>query len=456
MLVDELINADFVYLLIGLSLLVAVVLPSALRTAALSAPVVLLALGALAGLLPLPEEVTLSPTGDRAVLEHLAEFTVIISLMGVGLALDRPLNVRSWSSWRRWGTTWRLLLIAMPLSIACAAWLGWWFMGLAPASALLLAAALAPTDPVLASDVQVEGPSTDEGDEGEIDERDEVRFALTSEAGLNDGLAFPFIHLAILVVAAGSVGDWGLKWLAWDLFGMVVVGVVVGMATGWALARAAFRSGRPSMRTAETGEPLLALAAVLLAYGLAQVLHGYGFLAVFACAMTLRSMERSADFHALMHEVVERLERLLTLIVLLVLGVAISNGLLSSLSWQGAVFGIVLLLVVRPVTAWVALRIGARPKLRHDGEGLGPRERLVTAFFGIRGIGSLYYLAYATGEEEFSDVDTLWSTLGFVIAVSVVLHGVTATPVMRWLDRHRDAFEPGTSALESRPTPRDD
>jgi NhaP-type Na+/H+ or K+/H+ antiporter len=223
-----------------------------------------------------------------------------------------------------------------------------------------------------------------------------------------------------------------------DIVGMVVVGVAIGMLTGWALAKAAFRSKRPSIRTAETGEPLLVLAAVLLSYGLAQVAHGYGFLAVFACAMTLRSMERSADYHALMHEVVERLERLLTLIVLLLLGVAISGGLLESLSWRGAALGIGLLLVVRPVTAWIALRVGSRPKKQGSTEGLDPKERLATAFFGIRGIGSIYYLAYATGEEDFPGADTLWSTVGFVIAVSVVLHGITATPVMRWLDARRE------------------
>ncbi|MCD9199694.1 cation:proton antiporter [Aeromicrobium wangtongii] len=438
---EHLIDANFVYLLIGLALLIAVVLPAALRTVALSPPVVLLALGALMGLLPLPDAAQLKPIEDRAVLEHLTELTVIISLMGVGLALDRPLNIRSWASWQRWGATWRLLAIGMPLAIATTAWLGWWVLGLAPASAILLGAALAPTDPVLASDVQVEGPTTDEADEEKIDERDEVRFALTSEAGLNDGMAFPFVHLAILVAGATTLGDWGPTWFAWDLVGMVVVGVVIGMLTGWALARAAFRSRRPSIRTAETGEPLLALAAVLLSYGLAQVAHGYGFLAVFACAMTLRSMERSADYHALMHQVVERLERLLTLIVLLVLGVAMTNGLLGSLSWRGAALGIGLVLVVRPVTAWLALRIGAGVRTREGEKGLGRRERLATAFFGIRGIGSIYYLAYATGAEEFSDVDTLWSTVAFVIAVSVVLHGVTATPVMRWLDDRRATVE---------------
>ncbi|MDF9717305.1 cation:proton antiporter [Nocardioides sp. ChNu-99] len=437
----DLINADFVYLLAGVSLLLAVVLPHALSSVALSAPTVLLGVGVLAGLLPLPAEVVLSPMEDRPFIEHLAEFTVLVSLMGVGLALDRPLSFRSRASWRRWGTTWRLLLIAMPLSIAATAWLGWWVLGLAPASALLLGAVLAPTDPVLASDVQVAGPTTDEEDEdqveGTVDERDEVRFALTSEAGLNDALAFPFVYLAIIVVGAGSAMDDVGKWLAWDLVGKIVVGAAVGMLVGWALAKAAFRSRVRSVRTAETGEPLLVLAAVLLSYGAAEVAQGYGFLAVFACAMTLRSFDRTDSYHALMHGVVERLERLLTLVVLLLLGVAISGGLLEALSWRGAVLGIALVLLVRPVTAWLALRVGPRPRDRVGDDHLQPRERWVTAFFGIRGIGSIYYLAYATGQDPFSGQDTLWATVGFVIAFSVVLHGISATPAMTWLERQR-------------------
>ncbi len=442
MVADHLLNADFVYLVAGVSLLLAVVLPYALSSAALSAPVVLLGVGVLAGLLPLPDEVVLSPADDRAFIEHLTEFTVIVSLMGVGLALDRPLGLRSPRSWRRWGTTWRLLLLAMPLSIAATAWLGWWVLGLAPASALLLGAVLAPTDPVLASDVQVAGPTTDEldgeQDDGAVDERDEVRFALTSEAGLNDALAFPFVYLAILVVAAGPAVAGGVEWFAWDLVGRIVVGGVIGVATGWCLAKAAFRSGFRSVRTAETGEPLLALAAVLLSYGIAEVAQGYGFLAVFACAMTLRSMDRTADYHALMHGVVERLERLLTLVVLLLLGIAISGGLLDALSWRAALLGLVLIFAVRPATAWIALRVGPRPRDRVGDHHLVPRERWVTAFFGIRGIGSVFYLAYATGQADFVRADTLWSTVAFVIAVSVVVHGVAATPAMAWLGSHRE------------------
>lgn len=434
-------TTHLVYLLGGASLLVAVVLPYALRTAALSPPVVLLGLGALIGLLPGTDDSTFSPIEHRVFVEHLAEFTVLVALMGVGLALDRPLSLRSFESWRSWGATWRLLIIAMPLSIAGIALLGWWVMGLAPSAALLLGAALAPTDPVLASDVQVEGPTTTEEDEDEIDEDDEVRFALTSEAGLNDGLAFPFVQAAILLAATGPFAEWGVRWFAWDLAGKVLLGGAIGVVVGWALAKVAFRSHQASLRTADSGEPLLALAAVLLAYGLTEVADGYGFLAVFACAMTMRSAERGHDYHALMHDVIERLERLLTLIVLLLLGVALTNGLLAGLTWQAALVAVLLLFVVRPASGMIALFAGRRSNLRVGDNTLKPRERAATAFFGVRGVGSIYYLAYASGHADFADLPLLWSTVGLAITLSVILHGVTATPAMRWLEAQRDDAE---------------
>ena len=434
-------GADEVYLLTGLSLLLAVALPYALKTAALSAPVVLLGVGAVIGLLPVPSAVRLSPTADRAFIEHLTEFTVVIALMGVGLALDRPLSLRSLQSWRRWGTTWRLLAIAMPLSIAGVALLGWG-LGLAPASAVLLGAVLAPTDPVLASDVQVEGPTTEQEDDETIDEDDEVRFALTSEAGLNDGLAFPFVALAILLAGSQSIGSWWLSWLAWDLVGKVIVGAAVGVLVGWLLAKAAFRSRRPSVRMAETGEPLLAIAAVLVSYGAAEVVGGYGFLSVFACAMTIRSAERNHSYHALMHQVIERLERLLTLIVLLMVGIAMTGGILESLTWRGVAVGVLLLFVIRPLSAWVGMRF-LHPRV------LGPRERWATAFFGVRGVGSLFYLAYALGHGEFTGSGELWSTVTFTVTLSVLLHGVSATPIMRRLDERRSTDGPN----DSQPTP---
>ncbi len=426
-------SGDFVYLIVGASLLLAVVLPQVLRRHAVSAPMVLLMVGMLIGLLPLPDRFSPSPLAHGGFVEHLTELCVIVALMGVGLALDRPLDWRDPSTWARWGSTWRLLALAMPACIAAVALLGWSVMGLAPAGALLLGAALAPTDPVLASDVQVAGPTPFAGPEEEVDERDEVRFSLTSEAGLNDGLAFPFVYAAIAVQTSGTWSAWGLHWVAWELVGKVVVGVLAGAATGAALARMAFRASRRSLRLAETGEPLLAVAAVLLSYGVAEVLGGYGFLGVFVCAMTLRSSERGHDYHVRMHDSIDRLERLLTLVVLLLLGVALTNSLLPALPWEGALLAVLLVLVIRPGCAFLALRLRSR-----SGRGPDPaiqlREDAATSFFGVRGVGSLFYVAYALGQAPFADPGTLWATVGFTIALSVLVHGVTATPVMSRLE----------------------
>ncbi|HEX6878267.1 MAG TPA: cation:proton antiporter [Nocardioidaceae bacterium] len=430
-------SADAIYLLFGGALLLAVVLPTALSRAAVSAPIVLLVVGALMGL-PLPEGTDVTPLGNLTFVEHLTEFTVIIALMGVGLALDRPLDLRRFASWRKWSAAWRLLGISMPLTIAGVALLGWWVVGLAPAAALLLGAALAPTDPVLAGEVQVEGPTpAGEMTHDEIDESDEVRFALTSEAGLNDGMAFPFVYAAIFLVTIGPVTEWGLRWVGWELLGRVVLGVLLGLVVGWALAKAAFRAPARSLRLAEAGEPLLALAAVFLSYGVAEVVGGYGFLAVFACAMTLRSAERGHEYHAHMHAIIERLERLLTLAVLLLLGVSMTNGLVANLPWQAAVVSVLLVFAVRPAAGMLGL--GFRRKTCRIGDHvLTSGERLAISFFGVRGVGSLYYLAYATRTADVPDAQVLWSTVAFTIALSVLVHGVTATPVMRWLERSRE------------------
>ncbi len=429
-----------VYLVLGLSLLLAVVLPTALARFALSAPMVLVGLGMLVGLSPLADDLRIDPVAQRSIVEHFTELTVLVALMGVGLALDRPLSLRDRGSWQRWSPTWRLLLVAMPLTIGAVAVLGWWGLGLAPASALLLGAVLSPTDPVLASDVQVEGPRVATGDglgeDEEIDEHDEVRFALTSEAGLNDGLAFPFVHAALLAAAMGSVGGWGLRWVGWDLVGRIVLGVAVGFCVGRVLATAAFRAPRKSLRLAERGEPLLVIAALFTAYGMGELVHGYGFLAVFACAMTVRSADPTHGYHGAMHGVVERLERILTLLVLLVLGMAMTRGLFSSLDWRGVLVAVALVFLIRPVAGYVALEV--RRRTRHEVGGMTRSEGLATAFFGVRGIGSIYYLAYAAGRETFSDERWLWSTVTFTIALSVLVHGVAVTPMMAWLERRRE------------------
>jgi NhaP-type Na+/H+ or K+/H+ antiporter len=437
------------YLVAGLAVLLAALLPSVLSHLAISPPMVLLAAGIGMGLLPVGNEEFFDPLSNHTMIEQVTQFAVLLALMGVGLALDRPLRLRQARDWRRWSATWRLLLAAMPLSIVGIWLLGWWGLGLASATALLLGAVLAPTDPVLAGDVQVGGPDVETQEVEESDERHEVRFALTSEAGLNDGLAFPFVYAAIFLVEKGTSWSWVGQWVAYELVGKVVIGFAVGAFVGWALAKLAFRARRASLRLAEQGEPLLALAALATSFGAAELVGGYGFIAVFCCGMAMRNAERGHDYQEAMHGVVQRLERLLTLLVLLCLGIAMSRGLLDALDWRGVVAGTVLVLLLRPLSGVLSLM----PLARH-GHGMDARERLVTAFFGVRGVGSLFYLAYAAGEADFTDMRWLWSTVAFTIGLSVVVHGVLAKPAMNWLEvnQERKAARDGSETPSATPT----
>ena len=181
-----------VLLVTGIALLGAAWLPHVLKRRALSFPALYVGLGVLlyAIGLPLPDP---DPIQHGVVVERITELTVLVALLGAGIRIDTRFG------WRRWGVTWRLLGIAMPITILAGWLLGMELLGYGFATAALLGAVLAPTDPVLASDLQVGGP----GEGGE----DPVRFGLTSEAGLNDALAFPFVWLAIAIAAAGSGGD---------------------------------------------------------------------------------------------------------------------------------------------------------------------------------------------------------------------------------------------------------
>ena len=353
-------------------------------------------------------------TWDTAT-ERLTELVVIISLMGAGLKLDRP------PGWRSWSTTWRLLAIAMPLTIAAVAWLGWAGLGFSLAMALLFGASMAPTDPVLASDVQCGPPSS--GDE------DEVRFGLTSEAGLNDALAFPFVHLAILAAAGGLATQGGLvDWFTIKVGWKLLAGLGAGWLTGKLLGRLLFRGRRGGLSKLADG--LIALAATLIAYSVAEIVHGYGFLAVFVCAVMIRGSERDHDFHQEMHDFSDQIERLLMMLLLVLFGGAIANGLLSSLTWTDALIGLAVVFIVRPVAGLIAMA----------GSGQPWRERLLLAFLGIRGVGSVYYLAYGINHGDFGNSERLWAVVGFIILVSILVHGVTATPLLARLARRRESF----------------
>ncbi len=342
------------------------------------------------------------------VTERLVELVVIVSLMGAGLKLDRPL------SWRGWSSTWRLLGIAMPLTMIATAVLGVLGLGFSLAMAMLLAASIAPTDPVLASDVQVGPPRS--GDD------DEVRFGLTSEAGLNDALAFPFVHLAILAAAGGltsvsAVGEWLAMDLAWKLLAGAGMGYLIGRAFGFLI----FYSDQ--MGLSRVGDGLVSLAATFITYALTELVHGYGFLAVFVCGLTIRAWERDHDFHAELHQFAELIERLLMMLVLVLFGGALAQGLLSALSWTDMAIGLTLVLVVRPLAGMLAMIGSPHPW----------RERALLAFLGIRGVGTVYYVAYGINHGEFGNSERLWGIVGFIIVSSIVIHGISATPLMQWL-----------------------
>jgi sodium/hydrogen antiporter len=406
---------DLSYGLIGVGALLAGLLPRLLANRPMSMPILFLGLGIVVFLL-VPQLPDPDPLAHPELAEHLTEVCVIVALMGAGLKLDRPIG------WRSWSSTWRLLAIAMPLTIGATALLGWWWIGLAPAAAVLLGAALAPTDPVLASDVQVGEPG------GAEDGEDEVRFALTSEAGLNDALAFPFVYFAIHMAAAGAdPRGWIGEWVLTDVLFKLGVGVLGGVLVGRMLGALFFRARSEKLHLASHAEGFVALAATFLAYGVTEVAGGYGFLAVFLCARSIRASERDHDYHQVLHDFVEQIERLLTVLLLVLFGGAVVGGLLAPLTWQMVLVGMAVVLLVRPLSAWLSLR----------GAPGSPAERRTIAVFGIRGVGSFYYLAYATAEAGFAGADQVWATAGLVVIVSVLAHGVAATPIMNRLDRAR-------------------
>lgn len=411
---------SILFLSAGFAVLAAAVLPKLLRHMPLSMPMVFLGSGILAFTL-LPDLPDPDPVQYGDFTTHLTEVCVIISLMGAGLALDRPFR------WRGWTTTWRLLGIVMPLCILVMTLLGLWVLGLGLAAAILVGAAIAPTDPVLASEVQVGKPADTEEDPDE----DEVRFALTSEAGLNDGLAFPFVYLAILISLVGASPEaWLGEWLALDVLWRIGAGVLLGFGTGKLLSLIFFAAKGKSFRLSEHSEGFVALAATFLAYGIAEMVEGYGFVAVFLCALTIRSAEHNHSYHQVLHSYVEQLERLMTVVILVLLGGAIARGLLEGIGWPELLVALAFLLLVRPLAGWLGLM----------GGKTGPRERLAISYFGIRGIGSLFYVGYALTHGNFdAEAHQLWALIGLVVALSIVVHGATTAPLMNRLDRLRAA-----------------
>ena len=353
------------------------------------------------GLLPgVPE--AFSPIDSPALWEKASELAVIIALFGTGMRLDRV------EDWRKWGPAARLLVIAMPLCIL-AITIGGLMAGMTLAGAVLLAAVLAPTDPVLAADVQV-GPPQEGGEHP-------VRFALTTEAGLNDGLAFPFVYLGILMVASTG-GGWIGEWIGLYVVYKIIVGTIAGLVAGWLLAKVLFAVPAKNP-LANSSSGVIALAGVLVTYGATELVEGYGFIAAFVMGLMLRREEEDHEYHARLHSFSEALEHAITAILLVLLGGSLP-ALLPYLDWSHAALGVALVFLIRPATGMLAL-VGTR---------LSVRQRGVVAFYGVRGLGSIYYLAYAGGQLDLVDEGELWATVGFTILLSTIVHGFTAGAVV--------------------------
>lgn len=346
-----------------------------------------------------------NPTKELNITLRLTEMVVIVSLMGTGLKIDERFSFKDWA------IPLRLVSITMLLSIAATAILGYFWLGFSIPSSILLGACLAPTDPVLASDVQV-GPPLEKS-------RSRVRFALTAEGGLNDSMAFPFTWLAIALVTASLGNDTITTWFIKDLGFRMVVGLISGWLIGKALAYLLFQLPKDTNLDTPT-DGFVALSATLLVYGVTELLHGYGFLAVFVCAVTLRNFELGHQYHKKLHAFSDQIERILVAIVLILFGGSIAYGILSILNLQLVLFGLASIFIVRPLCAYFSV-------MRTQIPG---KEKAMISFFGIKGVGSLFYLAFALNEAPFENAATLWCLVSFIVLCSIVIHGFSAAKTM--------------------------
>ena len=369
------------------------------------------------------------PVHDAAWLETLAEVAVLVSLFVTGLKIDTRVSPAKWL------IALRLASATMVLTIAAFTLLGHFVLGMPWGLALVLGAVLAPTDPVLAADIQVKTP----------EDRDALRVALSGEAGLNDGTAFPFVMLGLGWMGLHDIGPMGGRWLAVDVLWAVTVGVGVGWAVGQLVGRTAarFQGWRPSV------EPLsefIAVGAIAASFGAAQALGAYGFLAVFFAGLgARRALEQTTAKPGLAAESVSnvlqfngQLERIVEFVLVIVVGAALAY---VQVSWWLVAFVSAALLVVRPVMVALTVR----------GAGVSVRQRRLMGWFGIRGIGSLYYLAYSIdhGVDGVAAVQ-LSSTVLTLVAASVIVHGISVTPLMGHYDK-RQRRDRGRAGSDVRP-----
>jgi sodium/hydrogen antiporter len=373
---------------------------------------------------------SLDPFSNAVLLERAAEIAVLISLFAAGMKLSLPLSDKHWH------LPLRLALTSMLITVALIALIGSSVLGLSLGAAVLLGAILAPTDPVLASDVQVE-TATD---------RDQLRFSLTGEGGLNDGTAFPFVMLGLGLLGVHDMGAFGWRWIAVDVIWAGGAGLLIGSLFGTAIGKLVVYL-RIQHQEAVGLDEFLVLGLIAISYGAALLAHAYGFLAVFAAGLALQRVRGRDDaavqqaFHTpatkeAQHELAtdpehagaymmqgvrginEQLERVAEFAIVLIAGAMLAY---MSLPRESVWFIAILFLVVRPIAVWLGL-VGA--PIRTD-------QRLLLSWFGIRGIGSIYYLMFAVNHGVPRELaEYLLALTLAVVTASIVLHGISVTPLM--------------------------
>ena len=394
---------------------------------------------------------TVDPRLVSGILERVAEVAVLISLFSVGLKLGLPFSSHHWR------LPLRLAFVSMTLVVGLIALVGFFLLGMSIGAAILLGGILAPTDPVLASDVQVE----------EASDRDRLRFSLSGEGGFNDGAAFPFVMLGLGLLGMHELGTWGWRWLAIDVVWALVGGLFIGGLLGTMIGRMVIYL-RTRHKEAVGLDEFLALGLVALAFGVAQLASTYGFLAVFAAGLALQRVKERSRAQKVPDEVTaglqdkeahlavathpdlagpylmqavrgfnEQLERLAELVIVLAVGAMLAY---IDVDPETVVFLVLLFFVLRPVSVWLGLL----------GAPVSGDQRLLIAWFGIRGIGSIYYLMFALnhGLTGSLAVQAINLTLA-AVAASIILHGISVTPLMSLYAR-RQAGKSRRSNSENR------
>ena len=402
------------FLLIGALLLVRGLTATLLQRLPVTAAIIYLGVGVLFG----PTALNLfhfNPLKESALLQTLTEVAVLISLFSAGIKMPGSFN------FTRWRSPILLATVSMTLTVALVTAFAVLVLDLPLGAGVLLGAILAPTDPVLATDVQIRHPG----------DRDQLRFTLTCEAGMNDGSAFPFVMLGLGLLGLHELGDGGQRWLVvevlWATAGAIAIGMVAGIALawlGWLL--------RSKPNSHALMDDFLGLGLIGVVYGLCVLVDAWGFLSVFVAAVALRQTEQKlakagapvADGEALptVSEgsliFKEHLERLSEMVLVILLG---GTLFVDSWSWAAVALSLFLFVVARPLSVLVGLA----------GSGTPWRIRGLAAWFGVRGMGSLYYLMFAIqhGLPESLALQLIQLTL-IVVTMSIVLHGTSVKPLL--------------------------